>query len=38
MDDGDGGQLKQVLSTVGITSQVNEYFATNLTASLEYRF
>jgi len=38
MDDGFGGELVQVFSTVGVSSQINEYLAVNLTASLQYRF
>ena len=38
MDDGYGGELSEVLETVGFSSQINEYLAVNLTPSLQYRF
>ena len=38
MDDGYGGELEEVLNTVGFTSQIHEYLAVNLTQSLQYRF
>ena len=38
MDDGYGGELKVVFDTVGYSSQINEFLAVNLTASLSYRF
>jgi hypothetical protein len=38
MDDGAGGDYREVLSTIGYTSQLDSYLATNLTASLQYRF
>jgi hypothetical protein len=34
MDDGYGGELVEVLDTVGFSSQINEFLAVNLTASL----
>jgi hypothetical protein len=34
MDDGYGGELEEVLNTVGFTSQIHEYLAVNLTQSL----
>ena len=34
MDDGYGGELKVVFDTVGYSSQINEFLAVNLTASL----
>ena len=38
MDDGYGGDFELVMNTVGFTSQINEFLAMNLTASLQYRF
>lgn len=38
MDDGYGGELFEVMDTVGYTAQIGEYLATNLTAGLQYRF
>jgi hypothetical protein len=38
MDDGYGGALQLVMDTVGLSSTISEYMATNLTQSLQYRF
>ena len=38
MDDGIGGDFENVMNTVGYNADIKEYFAQNLTESLQYRF
>lgn len=38
MDNGFGGDFNPIFNSVGQTSQVGEFLATNLSASLQYRF